>query len=177
VTSSAGNQLRQPIVCGVDGSDGARVALRVAARLVDECGLRLVVAHVVQPQPTASGFGSTAHQLATLPLDTLRASGEALIDRIVVEEQLGVAERRVLFGFTADRLADLADEEGAELIVVGSRGRRRFKAAWLGSVSADLIGVARCPVFVVPQAATSASGDRPTASGVSPSAVGAYVGP
>ena len=61
--------------------------------------------------------------------------------------------RRVVFGFTADRLADLADDESAQLIVVGSRGRRGFKAAWLGSVSADLIGVARCPVLVVPPAA------------------------
>jgi nucleotide-binding universal stress UspA family protein len=169
--------LRQPIVCGVDGSDGARAALRVAARLADERGLRLVVAHVVQRQPTASGFGSTAHQLATLPLDTLRASGEALIDRVLVEEQLRGAERRVVFGFTADRLADLADDEGAGLIVVGSRGRRGFKAAWLGSVSVDLIGLARCPVLVVPRAATSASGDQPTASGKCPSPVGASVGP
>lgn len=140
------------IVCGVDGSDGARVALRVAARLGDELGLRLLVAHIVQPSPAASGIGPTARQLASLPLDALRAGGEALVDRILDEEQLGDTERRVLFGFTADRLADLADEEGADLIVLGSRGRGRFKAAWLGSVSADVIGVARCPVLVVPEA-------------------------
>jgi nucleotide-binding universal stress UspA family protein len=36
------------------------------------------------------------------------------------------------------------------LIVVGSRGRGRFKAAFLGSVSNSLVGVARCPVLIVP---------------------------
>ena len=36
------------------------------------------------------------------------------------------------------------------MIVVGSRGRGAFKAAFLGSVSTSLIGVARCPVLVVP---------------------------
>jgi nucleotide-binding universal stress UspA family protein len=59
-------------------------------------------------------------------------------------------------GYPAERLADLADEEGAELIVVGSRGRGAFKAAFLGSVSTSLIGVARCPVLVVPPGAAAA---------------------
>jgi nucleotide-binding universal stress UspA family protein len=38
----------------------------------------------------------------------------------------------------------------AAFIVVGSRGRGAFKAAILGSVSKDLMGVARRPVLVVP---------------------------
>lgn len=54
-------------------------------------------------------------------------------------------------GIAAERLADLADEEEADMIVVGSRGRGAFKAAFLGSVSRDLIGVARRPVLVVPK--------------------------
>ena len=57
-------------------------------------------------------------------------------------------------GQPAECLADLADEEGAELIVVGSRGRGAFKSAFLGSVSNALLGVARCPVLIVPPAAT-----------------------
>jgi nucleotide-binding universal stress UspA family protein len=165
VTWTSGNRVQRSIVCGLDGSDGARVALRVAARLAHDFGLRLVVAHVVQPQPVARGLGPTAGQLAALPLETLVAGGEALVCRILEEERLDEAERRVVLGFAADRLADLADDEGAELVVVGSRGRRGFKAAWLGSVSADLIGVARCPVLVVPPGA--ASDGRQTSSAAS----------
>jgi nucleotide-binding universal stress UspA family protein len=40
------------------------------------------------------------------------------------------------------------------LIVVGSRGRGAFRSAFLGSVSSGLVGVARCPVLVVPAGAT-----------------------
>jgi nucleotide-binding universal stress UspA family protein len=172
------NRRQRSIVCALDGSDGARVALRVAARLADELGVPLVVAHVLQPQPAASGFGPTANQLATLPLDTMQASGEALVARILDEEQLGGTRRRVVFGFPADRLADVADDEGAELMVVGSRGRRGLKAALLGSVSADLIGVARCPVLVVPPAAVAASArmgsgtHSPRSRGAAPSPAG-----
>jgi nucleotide-binding universal stress UspA family protein len=67
------------------------------------------------------------------------------------------ADRRVIVGHAAEGLADLADEEGAEMIVVGSRGRGAFKAAFLGSVSTNLIGVARCPVLVVPPGAAGRS--------------------
>jgi nucleotide-binding universal stress UspA family protein len=42
------------------------------------------------------------------------------------------------------------------MIVVGSRGRGAFKAAFLGSVSSSLVGVARCPVLIVPPGAAEA---------------------
>lgn len=162
VTWSDGKQVQRSIVSGVDGSEGARVGLRVAARLARKLGLRLVVVHVVQPQPTTRGLGPTAGELAALPLDTLLAGGESLVDRLLEEEGLSDAERRVSFGFAADRLADLADDEGAEVLVVGSRGRRGFKAACLGSVSADVISVARCPVLVVPPGVPSMPDGRTT---------------
>jgi nucleotide-binding universal stress UspA family protein len=86
----------------------------------------------------------------TIPIDSLLASGKALLDKILEEEEITDATCRVVLGFPGDRLADLADEEAAELIIVGSRGRGAVKAAFLGSVSTDLIGVARRPVLVVP---------------------------
>jgi hypothetical protein len=64
-------------------------------------------------------------QLTGFPVDALLAGGGALVGRILEE----------VLGFPGDRLADIADEEGAELIVVGSRGRGALKAASLGSVS------------------------------------------
>jgi nucleotide-binding universal stress UspA family protein len=136
------------ILCGVDGSMEARLALRHAAQLSDLLGVRLVVAHVVQPTPL--GVGPTARQLASIPFDDLLAGGEAMLDQILEAEELGGVERRVVLGFPGDRLADLADDEGAELIVVGSRGRGVLKAALLGSVSTNVIAVARQPVLVVP---------------------------
>ena len=151
------------IVCGVDGSCDARVALRFAARLSSQLGVRLVIAHVVQPPLPLAGLGPTARQLTEIPVDALLTGGEALVERILEEERLGTAERRIVLGFPADRLADIADDEAADLIIVGSRGRGAFKAAFLGSVSTDLIGVARCPILVVPPAAAAALSKRESA--------------
>jgi nucleotide-binding universal stress UspA family protein len=160
LSSEGGDVTSNSIVCGVDGSRDARVALRFAAQLSRRLGLRLVVAHVVQPPIPTPGLGPTARQLDGVPLDALLAAGHALVERVLEEEQLGEAERRVMLGFPADRLADIADDEAAELIVVGSRGRGAFKAAFLGSVSTDVVGVARCPVLVVPPAAAAALSER-----------------
>jgi nucleotide-binding universal stress UspA family protein len=90
----------------------------------------------------------------TPDIDRQQEAGERLLAQMADEAALDQAERRVVSGVPAERLADLADAEEAELIVVGSRGRGAFKAAFLGSVSTSLIGVARCPVLVVPPGVT-----------------------
>jgi nucleotide-binding universal stress UspA family protein len=151
--------MERAIVCGIDGSPDSKAAVAVAAGLAERLGARLVLANVVEyvhsPSATAGAYGARtfAPALLTDVLEEQREAGERLLDEVAAEAAVAAAEQRVVSGFAAERLADLADEEGAELIVVGSRGRGAFKAAFLGSVSTSLIGVARCPVLVVPPGA------------------------
>ena len=90
------------------------------------------------------------HRCFPLLREEQEEAGARLLERIAIAAGLGDVEQRVAVGLPAERLADLADDEHAEFIVVGSRGRGRFKAAFLGSVSNSLVGVARCPVLIVP---------------------------
>ena len=148
------------IVCGVDGSPDAQAALQVAVRLAGQLNLGLVVAHVAEPAfvPYAAAipFGGVAGGEALLEeRESQREFAERLLEQIVVTAGID-AERRTAVGVPAERLAEIADEVDAELIVVGSRGRGAFKAAFLGSVSNALVGVARCPVLIVPPGATEA---------------------
>ena len=143
------------IVCGVDETQHARFALQTAERFARKLGLRLVVvhvaAHVIQPFPY---IGSRTTSLATQERRETR-EGFALVQCLIREERVSGAEARALRGDPAECLADVADEEDAELIVVGSRGLGAFKAVFLGSVSNALIGVARCPVLIVPPGANA----------------------
>jgi nucleotide-binding universal stress UspA family protein len=92
----------------------------------------------------------------TLPArDDQEEAGARLLERIAAAVGMGEAEQRVVVGLPAEGLADLADDGDAELIVVGSRGRGRFKAAFLGSISNSLVGAARCPVLIVPPGASA----------------------
>jgi nucleotide-binding universal stress UspA family protein len=59
----------------------------------------------------------------------------------------------VVLGDPSEALADIADEEAAELLVVGARGHTGLMAALLGSVSQRLAVTAPCPVLIVPPGA------------------------
>jgi nucleotide-binding universal stress UspA family protein len=149
------------IVCGLDGSPDSRAALEVAARLSARLKTRLVLAHVAElahvPYAAAYPFGGTAGPTTfATEVDAEEEAGERLLEQVSAAAGLTDAERRVEIGVPAERLAELADEEDAELIVVGSRGRGAFRAAFLGSVSSSLVGVARCPVLIVPPGASQA---------------------
>jgi nucleotide-binding universal stress UspA family protein len=159
-----GGEMEKTIVCGVDGSADSEAALAVASGLAQRLHARLVLANVVEyvyspyttvPYATVGALGprSLAQAPLTDVLEEQVRAGERLLEEMAERANVEAAEKRVVPGFAAERLADLADEENAELIVVGSRGRGAFKAAFLGSVSTSLIGVARCPVLVVPPGA------------------------
>jgi nucleotide-binding universal stress UspA family protein len=155
-----GGEMKKSIVCGVDGSPDSETALAVAAKLADRLGSRLVLANVVEyaysPYATVGPMGpglAARAPLGDVVGEQMRAA-EGLLEELAERANVDAADTRVVAGLAAERLADLADEEEAELIVVGSRGRGAFRAAFLGSVSMSLIGVARCPVLVVPAGAS-----------------------
>jgi len=67
-------------------------------------------------------------------------------------------ESRVVPGLPVLGLLEIAKNEDAELLVVGSRDRARLAAAFLGSASRAMTEVAPCPVVVVPPTAVSEKG-------------------
>lgn len=149
------------IICGVDASEVAGDALSVAARLARTLDGGLVVAHVASPQravtgvagPYGSAYGDERHA------DAARSAGEELVEQLVRQHGLaGRVERRVELGDPSTVLANLAEEDGAYLVVVGTRGHGRFAAALLGSVSTRLVCGGVCPVVVVPRAAQLGEG-------------------
>jgi nucleotide-binding universal stress UspA family protein len=124
------------IICGLDDSESAQGAARVARGLSSKLGLRLVFVRVVAP-------GSPDEQISTLAKRLER------LTRCTTEVDCG-AGWLVDVGHPADRLVAAAADEKARLIVVGSTGPR---SSLLGSVSAEVSRRAPCPVVVVPPGA------------------------
>lgn len=144
------------IVCGVDGSKAAVGAVRFARTISEWLGLRLVLVNVTDV-PLVSPRTPVRDAYAELRAIALDAADD-LLDWI--RQTAGLSEevvRRVELGEPAERLAAVSDEEQAELLVVGSRGRGRFSAALLGSVSADVAARAPCPVAIVPERAADST--------------------
>jgi nucleotide-binding universal stress UspA family protein len=120
------------IICGVDDSESAKGAARVARGLSARLRLLLVFVRVVvdgSPDEMVSAIAARLHRLAQSATD-VDCGAHWLVD----------------VGHPADRLVAAAEEEKAALIVVGSTGPR---SSLLGSVSADVSRRAPCPVVVV----------------------------
>jgi nucleotide-binding universal stress UspA family protein len=138
------------IVCGIDDSESAKGAARVARALAGELGLGLVFVSVLEPDAPEARASAIAERLERL------TSGATDVD-------CG-AGWLVQAGHPADCLAAVARATCAAMIVVGSAGAR---SPLLGSISADLSRRAPCPVVVVPPGADApvnghsrAPGDR-----------------
>ena len=130
------------IICGVDDSESAKGATRVARELSARLRLRLVFVRVVEAGTHDGEIATIAARLHHL------ADGAPEVD--------AGAHWLVNVGHPADRLVAAAVEENAVLIVVGSTGPR---SSLLGSISADVSRRAPCPVVVVaPGADRSARG-------------------
>ena len=135
------------IVVGVDGSSGSSSAARVASMLASHLGDRLILAHAADDPPPFP-YGD-AH-VRELERGRAVRAGAHLLERVA----LGLdADTRVVLGDSAESLVDIADEEAAELLVVGARGHTGLVAALLGSVSQRLAVTAGCPVLIVPPGA------------------------
>jgi nucleotide-binding universal stress UspA family protein len=137
------------VICCVDDSDGARSALHVAGRLAERLDLDLVLLHV-QPPTEAPGVSAATAGQERLREAEMHDAAE-LLGRIARDHGLGSDVRqRVQIGSAADSILDVCADEGAELVVLGSRGRGGLKAALLGSVSTKVAAHAPCPCVIVP---------------------------
>ena len=136
------------IVVGVDGSDGSTAALRWA---LDEARLRDAKLRVVHAWKYVSDKAGIAAAYPVGYEEIERKAREVLTRSI---EQAGpAAEPRVeaiLAGGGAVTVL-LETAKGADLLVVGSRGRGGFAGLLLGSVSQQCAQHAPCPVVIVPQ--------------------------
>lgn len=135
------------ILVGVDGSDASAQAAEMAGRLAADLDAKLTVVFVRQlPAVAPSPFGVTmdlaGHWEAQERLASSQAAG--------VLDGLGVAWRlEMRTGDPAVQLELAADENGADLVVVGARGHSVAHRLLLGSVSTRLLHHARRPVLVV----------------------------
>jgi nucleotide-binding universal stress UspA family protein len=138
------------IVCGVTDSAEAGAAAQLAGALAERLGLRLVLVHVVEGLPRSAFGGEVARRREE---DGERLL-EALCDTCPVR-----ADARLVLGDAVEGVANVAAEEGADLVVVGARsvGPRSRLASRLAR---ELPSATPVPVVVAPPSARRRSGQR-----------------
>lgn len=140
------------ILAAVDGSEASARGLREAVRLARSQDAQLTLLHVVN-----EFYAYARLEGAGLDADVrtaLRKDGERLLERLAAQaENAGVRTRTVLREVAAGPVADVivreAGRQRADLVVIGTHGRRGVRRLVLGSDAEQVVRASRVPVLLV----------------------------
>jgi nucleotide-binding universal stress UspA family protein len=140
------------IVVGTDGSDTATEAVRQATELAQRLGARLLIVSAYEPI-TDKRLRDTADEVPRdlqwminprEDVDATLQSANEIADAAGVEVQTFARQ-----GDPADAILDVAEEQDADLIVVGNKGMTGAKRFLLGSVPNRVSHHAPCSVLII----------------------------
>ena len=142
----------ESMVVGTDGSDTANEAVRQATDLAQRLGATVHLVSAYEPVPE----GRLREERQQVPDDlqwmvnpredvstTLEKAAEVIRERSVQ------VETHAREGVPADAILDVAEEKGADLIVVGNKGMTGAKRFLLGSVPNKVSHHAPCSVMII----------------------------
>jgi nucleotide-binding universal stress UspA family protein len=138
------------IVVGVDGSPTAQLAAQRALELARALGASVKLVHALPPLI----YPPEAMMVPTIDFDAqrLEAAEQTMKETLasLAPASKGIAlESQVLKGTPAETLVEVAEHQGAQMIVVGSRGRGAVSRLLLGSVADRVAHLSRMMVLVV----------------------------
>jgi nucleotide-binding universal stress UspA family protein len=151
------------ILLATDGSKEAELAARTAADLAEKTASELHLVHVfgiapwypIYPEATTPEWVAQEEKNPMLEDDLQRTSEQRAREILDTEVEKArsagstVAQAHLKEGGVAAEIVTLAEDIGAGLIVMGSRGRGGIRRALMGSVSDSVVRHAHCPVLVV----------------------------
>ena len=138
------------VVVGYDGSDSSTRAAQWAADEARTRGRGLTLVHAILPPVTTGGLGVGLPPSLDL-IDQMEQHAKQQMDAFAAT--LRGVDVRTVVSVGSPSSVMLEASEGADLVVVGSRGRGGFTGLLLGSVGAQVAAHAACPVAVIRQLA------------------------
>jgi nucleotide-binding universal stress UspA family protein len=142
------------ILWATDGSQAADQALGHVTELARGSGASVVVCHSVL---TMVGAGAHGAPLALVEEDDIKSKLEAQVSELAdggIQATLELVRGDTFHGAAHD-IVRVADAQGADVIVAGTRGHTALGGLLLGSVTQRLLHLAHCPVLVVPPRAAA----------------------
>lgn len=139
------------ILCPVDFSQPSLRALEFALAFAKESGGRLILLHVVEVQTGEMIFGENTHYTVPEYFRYIREDAQKRLDMMVPTEARTwcTPEYRLPSGTPYRQILNVAEETGADLIVMGVAGRAGVSTMVLGSTTNQVLRHAMCPVLTV----------------------------
>jgi nucleotide-binding universal stress UspA family protein len=140
----------QRILVATDLSPASEPAVNEAIAMARGNGTQLVIAFAYQ-HPSAVQAEAVVPGLYEEWERSLRENARQRLEPLVAKARAEGIEARslVLTGAPYEAIADAAGEIGADLVVMGTHGRKGVSRFFLGSVASRVISIAPCPVLTV----------------------------
>lgn len=135
------------ILAATDFSEASRAAVEMARAMACEAGAALTVVHVCEV-PISIKSGPVAYDAATPVVQ--RAHGQ--LDEVMAHVRAAccpAATALVRIGDAPEQILAAAGDVRADLIVLGTHGRRGFAHAMMGSVAERVVRLSRVPVLTL----------------------------
>ena len=138
------------ILMATDFSEASLPAWKRALSLARENEAALYVVHAYEPPNLVHTGGIVPGQYEVWDQNVRAAANEKLDDLVAEAASLGIqADRVVEAGFPEEAIVKAAEDFEADLIVMGTHGRRGVSRMFLGSVASRVIATAPCAVLTV----------------------------
>jgi nucleotide-binding universal stress UspA family protein len=139
------------ILCPIDFSEFSERAYHHALSLAEHYQAKLVAQHVIELWIHPSASFAVSWELYEEFCQALRETGEEQLQQFAKNHTHGEIQPELMVheGTTPDSILSFAQTQKADLIVMGTHGRRGFDHLMLGSVTDRVMRKATCPVLVV----------------------------
>ena len=143
-------KLFQRILVATDFSPASTPAFEESVKIARREGAELLIAHAYQ-EPGLVELSRAPSDVYAQWDQQLREGAERKLQPLVEHARNEGVEARglILTGFADEAIVQAARREGADLIVIGTHGRRGAARLFLGSVAARVISMAPCPVMTM----------------------------
>ncbi len=132
------------ILFATDFSPASDAALKYATSLARDSGAKLLIVHVEEmPMPYVGGEMYFAQP--EYPNPEIRR----MLEAVIPPDPSIRYEHRLVLGTAADDIVRIADEEKADMIVIGTHGRTGLRHVLMGSVAESVVRLANCPVLTL----------------------------
>ena len=137
------------IICALDLSDQSKQVAEYAAMVAKLSGASIIAVYAAPTLTQYTGFHVPPNTIDNFVGEIVSGAEQSMSD-FVAENFQGVDARGlVVVGYAAEEILKLSEVEQADLIVMGTRGRKGLDLILFGSVAEKVVKSAKCPVLTI----------------------------
>ena len=141
-------KLPKTILVPIDFSEGSAAALEYATKLAGKLDAKIILLNVIGVELLGAEYGMP---VAASTVELIFDTNQQALDKLVAANKDKVSFARTLIetGDPRTTIEGVAKQTGADLIVMGTHGRRGLRRFLIGSVAESVVRTAPCPVLLV----------------------------